>query len=172
MKQSFQNSSILFFVMQIVQGGELKQLLDEKKMFPENIVKFYAVQLIDAVMDLHKRNLVHRDLKLENVLINQHGYLVIIDFGVSKKLEDNLKTGTMCGTLGNMAPELFSGGKYDKSIDWWAIGIMLYELLYGNNPFNKDDEDLSNMEFKDKVNNDKLEFPNEETNRSANDLIT
>jgi serine/threonine protein kinase len=85
-------------------------------------------------------------LKLENVLVNQNGYLAIIDFGVSKKLDDNdLLSETLCGSAFQMAPEQLNGEKYTKSVDWWAIGIMLYELLFGYNPFNKEDEDL-NME--------------------------
>jgi serine/threonine protein kinase len=75
MEYWFQNAHILFFVMKLVQGGELRDLLIEKKTFPEEIVKFYAVQIIDAVKNLHDRDIVHRDLKLENILIDENGYL-------------------------------------------------------------------------------------------------
>jgi len=95
-------------------------------------------------MDLHRRDYCHRDLKLENVLVNQNGYLVVIDFGVSKRLssETELNTNTVVGTQGYMAPEQLNEQYYNKSIDWWAVGIMLFELLFGVNPFDTEDEDL------------------------------
>ena len=122
--------------MDLIQGGELRELLEIHKNLPERTVKFLAVQIIDAVNFLHQKNIAHRDLKLENVLIDQEGYIHIIDFGISKKIEPNLETGTFCGTKEYMAPEILEGQHYNKSVDWWAIGIMLYELIFGCNPFN------------------------------------
>jgi len=104
----FQNFHILFFVMKYMPGGELRDLLTKEKTFPEDVVKFYAVQIIDAVMNLHARDIVHRDLKLENILVDKNGYLVIIDFGISKLLDDDLYQ-TVCGTQEIMAPEIYSG---------------------------------------------------------------
>ena len=77
----------------------------EQKKFSEEMVRIYAVQIIDAIMDMHKREYVHRDLKLENILVNEKGYLVIIDFGVSKRIGAELTTETVVGTKGYMAPE-------------------------------------------------------------------
>ena len=113
METSFQNTYVLFFVMQLVQGGELRGLLNsqlelQKKGLTEETVRFYAVQIIDAVMNMHERGYVHRDLKLENVLVDKNGYLVIIDFGVSKRLDSELCMETLVGTKGYMAPELTS----------------------------------------------------------------
>jgi serine/threonine protein kinase len=125
-------------------------------------VKFYAIQIIDAVMDLHERNYVHRDLKLENILVDQKGYLKIIDFGVSKRLGTDLCTVTVVGTIGNMAPEQLESQKYSKSIDWWAVGIMLYELIFGYNPFNKEDEEMNIEEFREKVDEEGLNFPTQQ----------
>jgi serine/threonine protein kinase len=73
--------------MDLIQGGELRELLNEHKRFEESVVKFYAAQIIDAVIFLHDKDLVHRDLKLENILVDKEGYLHIIDFGISKKIE-------------------------------------------------------------------------------------
>ena len=95
--------------MDFIQGGELRDLLTEKKNFREEVVKFYAVQIIDAVMNLHEREIIHRDLKLENILIDETGYLKIIDFGISKLLDTEINADTVCGTMENMAPEQQSG---------------------------------------------------------------
>jgi serine/threonine protein kinase len=125
-------------------------------------VKFYAVQILDAVRHLHKKNTIHRDLKLENILVDERGYLQIIDFGVSKRLyENNLYCKTICGTLPNMAPEQHSGEKYTKSVDLWAIGIMLYEMLYGRNPFNLSQQDLSAEDFRDIIQSTDVIFPDQ-----------
>ena len=86
MDASFQNQTILFFVMPLIKGGELMSLLNQKKFFEEDIVKFYAVQIIDAIGYLHSLDIIHRDLKPENILVNENGYLVLIDFGISCKL--------------------------------------------------------------------------------------
>lgn len=99
-------------------------------------MKFYAVQLIDAVRHLHKNGIAHRDLKLENILINKEGYLKIIDFGISKKFEKGHSTKTICGTVEYMAPEITKKKGYGMAVDWWAVGIILYQLAFGANPFN------------------------------------
>ena len=96
--------------------------------------------MFDAVRWLHKNNIVHRDLKLENVLIDKNGYLVIIDFGVSKILESDFQTDTVVGTADYMAPEVKKGEQYGKSVDWWSVGIMIYEMIFGKSPFSLDEE--------------------------------
>ena len=90
-------------------------------------------------------------MKLENVLLDKNGYLKIIDFGISKKLEQDLDTATFCGTKEYMAPEILDGKQYNKSVDWWAVGIMLYELSIGQNPYNLGDEDMSIYEFQTQI---------------------
>ena len=142
MDYSFRNEYIIFFVMQLVQGGELKHLLIQHGRFEEHIIKFYAVQIIDAVKCLHRWDIAHRDLKLENILVDDNGYLIVIDFGISKEIGTNMRTGTVCGSLDNMAPEIFGRKGYNKGVDWWAVGIMLFELLVGKNPYNLEDVDL------------------------------
>ena len=87
--------------MELIQGGELAEFLEDQAYFSDDIIKFYAVQIIDSVRYLHKHGIAHRDLKLENILIDAKGYLKIIDFGVSKKFENNqLNTNTICGSMG------------------------------------------------------------------------
>ena len=84
-------------------------MLEQKTTFSEDMCKFYAVQMIDAIKWLLQNDIAHRDLKLENVLIDENGYLVIIDFGIAKKIQGNDITQTVCGTLGYMAPEIMNG---------------------------------------------------------------
>jgi len=134
--------------MDLVQGGELNEFRDDEIRFSEEVTKFYAIQIIDAVRNLHNKDIVHRDLKLENLLVKSTGYLYLIDYGLSKRLSKGQSTGSFCGTPDYMAPEILNDGSYNKSVDLWAIGIMLYELLFGMNPYNMEGCDLSPQEYK------------------------
>ena len=117
--------------------------------------------MIDAISYLHSKNIVHRDLKLENIMINEKGFIKIIDFGISKELDPELYTNTVCGTAEYMAPELLEGLSYNKSVDLWAIGIIIYELMFGGHPFNEDDEEMVVADYKEQIQNTEL-FPDKE----------
>jgi serine/threonine protein kinase len=88
-----------------------------------------------AIGYLHMKGIVHRDLKLENILLDQEGYLKIIDFGLAKMLGDNEETQSFCGTPEYLAPEMVEQSGHDKGVDWWALGILIYEMLIGVTPF-------------------------------------
>jgi serine/threonine protein kinase len=137
--------------MDLVQGGELSDFRDEELRFSEEVTKFYAIQIIDAVRYLHNKDIIHRDLKLENLLVKSNGYLYLIDYGLSKRLYKDQSTGSFCGTADYMAPEILNEGSYNKSVDLWAIGIMLYELLFGMNPYNMGGEDFTPQEYKENI---------------------
>lgn len=121
---------------------------------------------------MHAKNIVHRDLKLENILVDERGYLTIIDFGISKRLDNKeLNTETVCGTPLNMAPELLEGYKYNKSVDLWSIGIIIYEMLIGKNPFNLAGEDLSPNEFLEMIQETEITFPHTDVDVRYSDEV-
>ena len=135
-KYSFQDQIQLYIVTEFMQGGDMYFHLHEKGKFEIEKAKFYIIEIILAIEYLHKNNMVYRDLKPENILMDKDGHIKLTDFGLSKILEDiNDKTFTMCGTPQYIAPEVICKQGYDKGIDWWSLGCLLYEFLTGCFPF-------------------------------------
>ena len=131
----FQTEERVYFVLPFVQGGELFQHLRQNKYFPEEKVKFYA-SIIGLALDyLHKNGIVYRDIKPENILLDQDGYLKLIDFGMAKILKDDEKANSFCGTPEYLAPEIITGEGHNRMADWWSYGTLVYEMLFGIPPF-------------------------------------
>nr|XP_050033080.1 serine/arginine repetitive matrix protein 2-like isoform X1 [Dermacentor andersoni] len=139
---TFQSQSHLFFVMEFLNGGDLMFHIQQSGKFDQDRARFYAAEIVCALKFLHKRGIVYRDLKLDNVLLDRNGHVKIADFGMCKcGLADAEKTSTFCGTPDYIAPEIIKGQHYNQSVDWWSFGILTYEMLIGQSPFNGTDED-------------------------------
>ena len=131
----FQTEDRIFFVMPFLSGGELFQHLRKFRTFDEEKVRFYGAQIALALEYLHNKGIIYRDLKPENILMDEHGYLKLADFGMAKKLKEDEKAMSFCGTPEYLAPEIITMEGHDKSADWWSFGILLFEMLCGLPPF-------------------------------------
>ena len=135
-KFAFQTDSKLFLVQEFIQGGDLFFHIHSGQKFSTQKTKFYLVEIILAIDFLHKNNMIYRDLKPENILIDSKGHIKLTDFGLSKIVTNiEEKSFTICGTLQYIAPEIISGEGYNESVDWWSLGIIMYEMLTGKLPF-------------------------------------
>jgi len=133
---SFQTKDKLYFILDYVNGGELFTHLQREKNFSESRARFYAAEIGCALGYLHQNNIIYRDLKPENLLLDRYGHIVMTDFGLCKQgiaLKDT--TSTFCGTPEYLAPEVIQKKAYDKTVDWWCLGSVLYEMLFGLPPF-------------------------------------
>ncbi|KAE8144113.1 kinase-like domain-containing protein [Aspergillus avenaceus] len=130
---TWQDARNLYMVMDFVEGGELFSLLRKSQRFPNPVAKFYAAEVTLALEYLHSHQIIYRDLKPENLLLDRHGHLKITDFGFAKEVPDI--TWTLCGTPDYLAPEVVSSKGYNKSVDWWSLGILIFEMLCGFTPF-------------------------------------
>ena len=131
----FQTEERIYFIMPFLSGGELFQHLRKFRTFDEPKVKFYSSQIALAIEYLHNKGIIYRDLKPENILMDEKGYLRLADFGMAKKLNNNEKAMSFCGTPEYLAPEIIIGEGHDKNADWWSFGILIYEMLCGLPPF-------------------------------------
>lgn len=133
---AFQSDDKLYLVTDYYNGGSLFYHLRKSRYFAEDRAKFYAAQLLSALDHLHQQHIIYRDLKLENVLMDNLGNIALTDFGLSKQNID-LTGGatTFCGTAEYIAPELLKGQKYGAGVDWWSFGILLFEMMHGRTPF-------------------------------------
>ncbi|KAI0220917.1 Protein kinase C iota type [Lamellibrachia satsuma] len=132
----FQTPSRLFFVIEFVNGGDLMFHMQRQRRLPEEHARFYAAEICLALNFLHEKGIIYRDLKLDNVLLDSEGHVKLTDYGMCKEgLRLGEKTSTFCGTPNYIAPEILRGVDYDSSVDWWALGVLMFEMLAGRSPF-------------------------------------
>jgi serum/glucocorticoid-regulated kinase 2 len=135
LRYAFQSKEKLYFVLDYYQGGELFFHLKNQRRFPEEVGRLYTGEIGLALGHLHSLGVIYRDLKPENVILDSDGHVCLTDFGLSKEMEPDNKAHTFCGTPEYLAPEIVAGTGHDKAVDWWALGILLYELTVGIPPF-------------------------------------
>ncbi|XP_022338968.2 atypical protein kinase C-like isoform X1 [Crassostrea virginica] len=132
----FQTPSRLFFVIEFVSGGDLMFHMQRQRKLHEEHARFYSAEICLALNFLHERGIVYRDLKLDNVLLDHEGHIKLTDYGMCKEsLWAGDTTSTFCGTPNYIAPEILRGEDYDFSVDWWALGVLMFEMLAGRSPF-------------------------------------
>ncbi|ODQ65326.1 Pkinase-domain-containing protein, partial [Nadsonia fulvescens var. elongata DSM 6958] len=168
LKFSFQSPEKLYFVLSFVNGGELFHHLQREGRFHLNRSRFYAAELLCALECLHQYNVIYRDLKPENILLDYTGHIALCDFGLCKlNMQGQEKTNTFCGTPEYLSPEILLGQGYTKAVDWWTLGVLLYEMLTGLPPFY--DENIPEMYRK--ILEEPLRFP-DDTDREARNILT
>ncbi|CAF0923797.1 unnamed protein product [Adineta ricciae] len=152
----WQSRRFLYIITDYVENGELLSLWLRIRRFPEMIVKIYIAQVAMVLDYLHNKGIIYRDVKMENILLDEHGNIKMIDFGLSKWLPMGQRTTTICGTLQYIAPEVLSVRPYDHRVDWWSLGILMYACLFGEYPVSATKDHIS---MANKVLNHKFHFP-------------
>lgn len=153
---AFQTPKKLYLVMEYCPGGELFFHLSRAGCFSEGRTRFYVAETSSAIAYLHKMNVIYRDLKPENLLIDEEGHCKVTDFGLSKEgIEDNHSAMTMCGTPEYLAPEILDKKGHGKAVDWYSVGALTFEMLTGLPPFYTKDR----QKLFERIRRGELEYP-------------
>ncbi|KFP09100.1 Serine/threonine-protein kinase N2, partial [Egretta garzetta] len=151
----FQTPHHACFVMEYTPGGDLMMRIHED-VFSEHVAQFYTACVVLGLQFLHEKKIVYRDLKLDNLLLDAEGFVKIADFGLCKEgIGFGDRTNTFCGTPEFLAPEVLTDISYTRAVDWWGLGVLIYEMLVGESPFPGDDEE----EVFDSIVNDEVRYP-------------
>jgi len=161
---TFYDEKYVYFLLELCLGGELFTVLRKAGRFAEKASKFYSAAVLQAFAHLHSKNIVYRDLKPENLMLDNKGYLKVVDFGLAKVVTD--KTWTLCGTPDYLAPEIILSRGHDKAVDYWALGVLTYEMTAGYVPFYADDP----MDVYQLILDGDVKFPSH-FGRSTKDMI-
>ncbi|XP_034548579.1 serine/threonine-protein kinase N2-like [Notolabrus celidotus] len=151
----FQTGDHVCFVMEYLPGGDL-MIHIHNDVFSEAQTRFYSACVVLGLEFLHLNKIIYRDLKLDNLLMDADGFVKITDFGLCKEgMGHGDRTSTFCGTPEFLAPEVLTDDNYTRAVDWWGMGVLIYEMLVGESPFPGEDEE----EVFDSIVNDDVQYP-------------
>jgi len=154
---SFQTADKLFMILDFCPGGDLGEHLQNEGRFSEDRSKIYICEIILALEELHQRNIIYRDLKPDNIVLDTDGHAMLTDFGLSKEDVSDYYNGakSFCGSVAYLAPEMLKRAGHGKAVDWYLLGVVLYEMLVGLPPYYAD----SKEELFDNIENAPLKIP-------------
>ncbi|KAG0053533.1 hypothetical protein BGZ89_002897 [Linnemannia elongata] len=142
LRYAFQDDENLFMVLDLMLGGDLRFHLERAGPMKEEVVRFYVAELALALDALHSRRIIHRDLKPDNVLLDEHGHAHLTDFNIAVYYNPQKPLVSIAGSMAYMAPEVLMRKGYFESVDWWSLGVVMFELLFGRRPFRGKSNDL------------------------------
>ncbi|KAK4513556.1 uncharacterized protein ATC70_005558 [Mucor velutinosus] len=168
MRYAFQDDDNLFMVLDLMLGGDLRFHLDRLGVMPEEYVRFYAAEVAVSLHYLHSLNIIHRDLKPDNILLDEQGHAHLTDFNIATIINNTKPLTSVAGSFAYIAPEVLQKRGYLTSVDWWSLGIVIYELLFGKRPF----RGKSNDALQHAILHDNVHFPeNHKLSPQAIDFI-
>lgn len=137
---AFQTTTKLFLILDFCPGGDLGRLISKQGKLSEDVARVYMCEVLLALEDLHRRDIIYRDLKPDNVVIDNEGHAQLTDFGLSKEgvLEVTNGARSFCGSVAYLSPEMLKKAGHGKSVDWYLLGVLLYEMLVGKTPYFSD----------------------------------
>ncbi|CDS11161.1 hypothetical protein LRAMOSA03424 [Lichtheimia ramosa] len=135
LRYAFQDDDNLFMVLDLMLGGDLRFHLDRLGVMPEAYVQFYAAEVALGLRHLHSHKVVHRDIKPDNILLNELGHAHLTDFNIAVQFSENKPLTSVAGSMAYMAPEVLAKRGYHASVDWWSLGVVCFELMFGKRPF-------------------------------------
>ena len=152
---AFQTKVKFYLGLEYAAGGEILHYLQSLSLFPIDDIRLYIAEIVLALDHIHKNHIIYRDLKAENVLLSKDGHVKLTDFGLAKEVQGGSGARTFCGTAEYLAPEIIEGKEYGFKVDWWALGVLFYQMLFGDVPF----YDESQAVLFDKILHDEPVFP-------------
>ncbi|KAG1780984.1 kinase-like domain-containing protein [Suillus placidus] len=157
LRYAFQDDENCFFVLDLMLGGDLRFHLERLGSLPEDTVRFYVAEIASALAFLHEHRIMHRDLKPDNILLDERGHAHLTDFNIAVHFSERRMLTGIAGSMAYMAPEILAKRGYTYPIDWWSLGVCAYELLFGRRPF----RGKTNADLTYSISKDSLRFPDD-----------